>query len=478
MRRSVPVIALVVVLLASLPASARQLTRDASLAKVRFIYGGLTVQPPKQKARRGKPKMPLYNRYFLSTQHSEKASVRFRDGTTLYLNQNTDAVLRDPHLTVVKRGEVDQFDVKPGATHRIQTATAIATAIGTNFDVRVQGKTTTLIVAAGKVAVGNGRGRVTVKANQETVVPPNAPPSKPGPVDAAAAIGWTHPLTGADWTILAGPNTLGTPQRLATDSAGNIYVTDSKGNRVVKLSPAGKQITTWGGSGQGDGQFGAIAGIAIDGQNNVYVVDAGYSRIEKFSSDGRFLTKFGGAGFATPGSFDGPEDVALDAAGNIYVADSALCRIQKLSPTGDPLGVWGEHTACDDKPGHFDIPSGVGVDSHGNVVVADSINNRIVKLSPSGATLAVWGNRGSAPGQFYGPNDIAFDAHDNVYVADPGNYRLQKLSPAGKPLMTWGDVLTNSASTFDSAYGVATDRQGNLFVVDRSYLRELPGGAR
>jgi sugar lactone lactonase YvrE len=445
---------------------------------VRFIYHGLSVSPPKKKARQGKPKMPLYGRYFLRTKHTEKASIRFRDGTILHLNQDTDAVLHDPHVTVVKRGEVNQIDVRPGTNHRVQTATAVAAAVGTSLDVRVQGRKSTIIVVEGKVIVTNKKGKVVVRPNHETVVVPGKPPSKPAAVDAQAATAWAQPLSGATWDTMGGPDSLGSPQRVAVDSDGNIYVTDNKNERVIKLSPKGAQLATWGSPGQGNEQFGSPVGIAVDSQNNVYVVDEGYSRIEKFTSSGQFLAAFGGTGF-DPGSFDGPVDVAVDSQGNMYVADTALCRVQKLSPNGQSLAVWGELGKCDNASGHFSLPSGVAVDPSGNVYVADTINNRIVKLSASGQVLAIWGGeRGSKPGQFYGPTDIALDTHGNLYVADPGNYRLQKLSPDGKPLMTWGNVLTNSPETFLNAYGVATDRQGNLFVVDTGYLRRLTGGAR
>lgn len=163
----------------------------ARLAQVRYIQRGLSVQPPHGRKRRGKKKMALYRRYLLQTAAKQRASIRFRDRTTLHINQRTAAVLRSPHLTYVQGGEVDEV-LAPGSNHRIQTAAAVASAIGTNFDIRVRKGRTQVIVAHGAVVVKNRRGKVIVKTNQETTVSPGKKPSQPKPVNAASAIGWTQ----------------------------------------------------------------------------------------------------------------------------------------------------------------------------------------------------------------------------------------------------------------------------------------------
>jgi sugar lactone lactonase YvrE len=482
LRKAPPLLVLALAVgLPAQPALSSTPARTAKLGEVRFVWNGLGVRPPGRQEGQGKRKDPVFARFLLRTRAKQKASVGFRDGTVLKLNQRTDAVLHDPRVTIVKRGEVDQIDIHPGGKHRVQTASAVASAIGTNFDVRVKGRKSQFIVASGKVIVRNGRGKVTVRSDQQTTVLPGRPPGKPTHVDAQAAIRWTQPLAGGDWITLAGNPSFGTPQRVATDASGNVYVSDTHNSRIVKFSSGGKILTTWPVVNHPGGQPVSPMGVALDDQGNVYVADAGYSYIQKFSSSGQYLTEFGNVNprFAAPGDFDGPEGVAVDKAGNIYVADSAFCRVQKLSSTGAPLAVWGDE-GCVAKPGHFMQVSAVALDGTGNLLVTDPNNNQVVKISTQdGHVLATWGGtKGGKPGQFYGPNDVAVDVHGNVYVADPGNYRLQKLSPTGKPLYAWGNVLTNSSDTFLNAYGVAADTQDNLFVVDTTYLRKLPGGAR
>lgn len=178
--------------LSSHPASARHKARTHhQVAQVHFIYRGLFVWPPHHRRSHGKVRMPLFDQYFLQTLEKERASLHFGDGTTLYMNQRTDVVLRSPHLTLVRQGEVDEV-VHQGTNHKVQTATAVAAAVGTNFDVRVVRRGTYFIVAHGALQVSNAKGTVIVQANQETFVTRHHAPRPPQLVDAQTAIRWTR----------------------------------------------------------------------------------------------------------------------------------------------------------------------------------------------------------------------------------------------------------------------------------------------
>jgi hypothetical protein len=175
---------------------------------VRFIRHGLGVQPPGGRSVAGRVRMPLFNNYGLRTGASEEASVGFRDGTMLHINQRTDAVITSPSVTKVRQGEVDE-DLAPGADHRIQTAAAVASAIGTNFLVRIIGRSSYVMVLHGAVLVANPQGTVVVKSNQGSLVIPGQAPEPAYPVDAGTATGWIGSL----------PNPH-LPQNVALDSSG------------------------------------------------------------------------------------------------------------------------------------------------------------------------------------------------------------------------------------------------------------------
>lgn len=84
--------------------------------------------------------------------------------------------------------------------------------------------------------------------------------------------------------------TFGSPDGVATDSSGNVYVTDGFNNKIRKITPAGV-VMTFAGSGvpgSADGT-GAVAtfyhpsGVAVDSSGNVYVADANNHKIRKIT---------------------------------------------------------------------------------------------------------------------------------------------------------------------------------------------------
>lgn len=74
------------------------------------------------------------------------------------------------------------------------------------------------------------------------------------------------------------------PQGVATDAAGHMWVSDTGNNRLARISSRGRLNTYYGSSGSGDGQFSSPKGMDIYG-NELYVVDSGNNRIHKFLLD-------------------------------------------------------------------------------------------------------------------------------------------------------------------------------------------------
>ena len=137
------------------------------------------------------------------------------------------------------------------------------------------------------------------------------------------------------------------PNGLATDAAGNVYVADSNiaiidgfhNNRIQKFTSTGTYLTQWGG---GPGGFNGPTGVATDAAGDVYVTDQFNDRIQKFTGAGTYLTQWGSAG-SGDGQFAFPSGVATNADGNVYVADFANHRIQKFGPAKTPTNTtsWG-----------------------------------------------------------------------------------------------------------------------------------------
>jgi DNA-binding beta-propeller fold protein YncE len=127
------------------------------------------------------------------------------------------------------------------------------------------------------------------------------------------------------------------PRRIAIGPDDSIYVVDQGRTRIVKFSPDGRVLTTWGSSGSGDGQFGDHTSVAVDPTSNkVYVADPRNSRIEIFDSNGKFLTKWSVPEWAQPYGF---EDLAIDSQrGRLYASSAHMNTILVFDFQGNRNG--------------------------------------------------------------------------------------------------------------------------------------------
>ncbi len=291
------------------------------------------------------------------------------------------------------------------------------------------------------------------------------------------------------------------PSGIATDSAGNVYVADTGNYTIRKITPAGLVSTlagTPGVQGSADGTGAAASfyspnSIATDSVGNVYVADTFNNTIRKISPAGVVNTLagtpgiFGSAdGTGASASFYYPTGVATDSAGNVYVADSGNNTIRKITLAGVVSTLAGTPAIFGSADGtgaaaSFIGPAGVATDRAGNVYVADSGNNTIRKITPAGVVSTLAGTPGiygsadgiGAAASFHYPAGVATDNAGNVYVADSGNNTIRKISPtgvvstlAGTPGVSGGTDGTGAAASFDSPTGVATDRVGNVYVAN------------
>ncbi len=196
-------------------------------------------------------------------------------------------------------------------------------------------------------------------------------------------------------------------------------------------------VTAWGETGSGDGQFQSPNSVAVDASGFVYVVDARNARIQKFTSAGTFVTKWGEPG-NDPGQFEGPLGVAVDSQGFVYVADGGNDRVQKFTPNGILDRTWGRTGSADKQ---FNNPAAVAFDPKGFIYVADRENYRLQKFGLDGEFDRKWGEKGSGDGQFEWLSGLAVDAQSYVYASDPDqdNHRVQKFDEDGKLITIWGE---------------------------------------
>lgn len=295
------------------------------------------------------------------------------------------------------------------------------------------------------------------------------------------------------------------PSGVAVDANGNVYVADQFSSLIRKITPD-RVVSTLAGSTTGfaDGtgtaaKFNAPNHIRVDASGNVYVADAGNNRIRKITPAGVVTTLAGNgvAGFVDGGlsvaQFKSPLGVTTDAAGNFYVADAGNERIRKIAPAPAVNTLAGNGTpGIVDATGtdaRFNLPAGTAFDPFGNLYVADQNNNRIRKISPGGAVNTFAGSiRGFADGfgfsaRFNAPTGVAADEVGNVYVTDCNNHLIRKISNSGEVTTLAGDgALAGNAGNgfadgqgtqarFSYPYGIAVDRNGDVYVADHNNNR-------
>ena len=269
-------------------------------------------------------------------------------------------------------------------------------------------------------------------------------------------------------------------------------------------------ITSWGGPGNGPGQFGEASDISVGPDFDVYVTDRSNDRVQVFSPLGVFKR-----------GFPAPESFGLDVVGNeVYVTDFGGGAVEVFSTQGASLRRWGSVGTGNDVPQpRYREPWGIDVGGPGgNVYVADSVNNRIMVTSPTGGLVTAMGI-GMLAGPFgvavgsgrvglgrhTGKNRITgldpggtffrlrlrgvgqravqhalgrgFRPDGELFVSDRGNHRVQKLTPGGTFL---GQVRhpRRRAGHSLSPEGLAVDAAGNVYVADVGNTRVSRFGDR
>jgi sugar lactone lactonase YvrE len=241
------------------------------------------------------------------------------------------------------------------------------------------------------------------------------------------------------------------PSSVAVDSAGDVYVSDCRNNRVVKLATGSSTPTVLPFTG-----LRCSGGVAVDSAGDVYVTDYGNNRVVELAAGSSTQTVLPFTGL------NGPGGAAVDSAGDLYVTDVGNNRVLKLgagSPTQSVLPFTG-----------LSQPVGVAVDAAGDLYVADDSNNRVVKLAAGSATQTVLPFTGVYP--YLTPWGVAVDTAGNVYVTDLLASRVVKLAAGSstQTVLPFTDVFM--------PYGMAVDTAGNVYVTDAGNNRvvKLPAG--
>src|SRR5581483_11555301 len=306
-----------------------------------------------------------------------------------------------------------------------------------------------------------------------------------------------------------------TPQAVALDGSGNLYIADAKDCRVRKV--AGTTITTVAGTGAcgygGDGGPATAAalkapqGLALDASNNLYIADTGNCRIRKVS--GGTISTVAGFGFcafsgdggpATSAGLALPFGVALDGSGNIYIAEAGSCRIRKVTAGtintiagNGTCGYAGDGGAA--TSANLSFPQGVYV-SGSDVYIADTGNCVVRKVSggiislvaghividpftllPVGSCAFDGNGLPATSSALFGPGAVLVNA-GNVYISDTKTCLVRVVSGGNLNTVAGSSTCGFAGDGGDPLLaqlalpgGIARDGSGNLYIADAENCR-------
>lgn len=253
------------------------------------------------------------------------------------------------------------------------------------------------------------------------------------------------------------------PGGMVIDGAGDLLFADSGNHAIRRLSRATGILSTIAGQlGQsgfsGDAGSATAAtlntpqGVALDAAGNLYIADTSNNRIRRVDAVSGLISTIAGTGSIASYGDNGPGiaaalsypfSVSLDRAGNLYIADLGNNTIRKLNPSGTISTVAGTGNPSyngDNQPAtsaNLKGPAAVVVDVAGNLYIADSGNNIVRKVAADTQLITIVGGTGNVAflgdggkateAGIYGPYALALDDAGNVFFSDIFHHRIREI---------------------------------------------------
>ena len=289
---------------------------------------------------------------------------------------------------------------------------------------------------------------------------------------------------------------MNSPENVAIDVSGNIYIADTGNHRIRKVTKSTGIITTVAGHGYGFNEAYAPRGVAVDTVGNIYYADAAVSsvytgsRVIKVTKSTGTITTVAGGGEepyfmfkknpskATSVRLFGVSDVVVDASGDIYFSAYSQYgeeRIYKVTQSSGIISVYaGGFVIINNKPTYFSGDGGpatsatfgqrvqgIALDTEGNLYVADTNNCRIRKVTKSTGIITTVVGKGTScdsRNDLHEVRSVAVDTSGNIYFASMFDYYPRMVTKST------GIITTLVVSTEGTITRLTVDSIGTLYI--------------
>ncbi|MGD0579165.1 MAG: hypothetical protein ABSC08_09585 [Bryobacteraceae bacterium] len=255
-------------------------------------------------------------------------------------------------------------------------------------------------------------------------------------------------------------------------------------------------------------------GIAVDSAGNLYIgvvnqwrvkrVDVGTTIIHTVAGNG-IGSNSGDNGPALQAGLGAPRYVALNAAGDMFISEGDSCVVRKVDHATHVITTYAGNGTCgfsgdsgSATSAQLNWQRGIAVDSAGNLYIADYLNQRVRRVdavAPHVITTVAGADPSSSPpygdgglaanASLSGPFGVAFDSGGDLYILDKGHCAIRRVNLSTSIITTYAGTGTGSghcgyygdggpataAILSNSVRGMAFGPGDTLFLSDAGNLR-------
>jgi len=283
-------------------------------------------------------------------------------------------------------------------------------------------------------------------------------------------------------------NSTDTPQAIAVDTNGNVFVTggsiegDVYAYDFATIAYTSSGVGLWTNRYKGPGTTDQANALAVDRRGNVYV--AGYSTLGYYddmvtlayspAGEAMWTNRFhGGCGNCD----DQARALAVDNNGDVVVAGTGQDDFVTIKYTSAGVGMWTNHF----HGGYYSDAAGVlAVDASNNVFVSGisygpSSDFDYATVAYSSTGVGLWTNRYSGSGNDYDyVTAMTVDDSGSVYVTgcsvgSGSGYDIATIKYSGTGSWLWVNRYAGTANRDDVANAITVDSGNKVYVTGYSF---------